>query len=170
MKEPGPSRTLAVGPCLSVKGMVQMRGRNGEERNLIQRMAERGQGHLFRFWEELGNGERDLLMRDVRRVDIDWVEGVKNLLHEQALKQRTVRIPEVIELPRTPEDFQARRMMIRYRPENTKSNKFVHTLNGSGVALPRTTIALVENYQREDGTVEVPAVLRPYMDGMETIG
>jgi seryl-tRNA synthetase len=45
----------------------------------------------------------------------------------------------------------------------------VHTLNGSGVALPRTMIAVIENYQREDGTVEIPEVLRPYMNGLEII-
>jgi len=67
------------------------------------------------------------------------------------------------------EDFQARRMKIRYKTKEGKSNRFIHTLNGSGLALPRTTIALLENYQRQDGTVEVPEVLRPYMDGMETI-
>ncbi|MBM3320816.1 MAG: serine--tRNA ligase [Candidatus Eisenbacteria bacterium] len=67
------------------------------------------------------------------------------------------------------EDFQARRMRIRYRSEGSGGNRFAHTLNGSGVALPRTTIALLENGQREDGTVEVPEILRPYMDGMERI-
>ncbi|MFH1679727.1 MAG: serine--tRNA ligase [Candidatus Eisenbacteria bacterium] len=67
------------------------------------------------------------------------------------------------------EDFQARRMRIRYRPREGGGNRHVHTLNGSGVALPRTTIALMENYQREDGTIEIPEVLRPYMDGMERI-
>lgn len=67
------------------------------------------------------------------------------------------------------EDFQARRMKIRYKPAEGKGNRPVHTLNGSGLALPRTTIALLETYQREDGTVEVPEALRPYMDGMDVI-
>jgi seryl-tRNA synthetase len=68
------------------------------------------------------------------------------------------------------EDFQARRMKIRYRPAEGKSNRYAHTLNGSGVALPRTTIAILENYQREDGSIDVPEALRPYMDGMERLG
>lgn len=66
-------------------------------------------------------------------------------------------------------DFQARRARIRYRPAGGGANRHVHTLNGSGVALPRTTIAILENYQRQDGTIEVPEVLRPYMDGLERI-
>ncbi len=66
------------------------------------------------------------------------------------------------------EDFQARRSNIRFRDDEGKV-KHVHTLNGSGVALPRTMIAIIENYQREDGTVEIPEVLRPYMNGLEII-
>jgi len=61
------------------------------------------------------------------------------------------------------EDFQARRAGIRYRPEPDASTKFVHTLNGSGLAIGRTVAAILENYQNEDGTVTVPKVLRPYM-------
>ncbi|MBI4565261.1 MAG: serine--tRNA ligase [Planctomycetes bacterium] len=63
-------------------------------------------------------------------------------------------------------DFQARRMNCRFRDEDGKV-KFVHTLNGSGLALPRTVIAILENYQREDGSVEIPEALRPYL-GAET--
>jgi seryl-tRNA synthetase len=66
-------------------------------------------------------------------------------------------------------DFQARRMMARYRPTEGKEVQFVHTLNGSGLAVGRTLIAIVENYQQEDGRIRVPDVLRPYMGGMETI-
>jgi seryl-tRNA synthetase len=61
------------------------------------------------------------------------------------------------------EDFQARRAGIRYRPEPGASTKFVHTLNGSGLAIGRTVAAILENYQNEDGTVTVPEVLRPFM-------
>ncbi|MDR4503244.1 MAG: serine--tRNA ligase [Candidatus Scalindua sp.] len=66
------------------------------------------------------------------------------------------------------EDFQARRCSIRFRDENG-TLKFVHTLNGSGVALPRTMIAIMETYQQEDGTIEVPPVLIPYMGGLRFI-
>jgi len=65
-------------------------------------------------------------------------------------------------------DFQARRAMIRAKSGKDKP-RYVHTLNGSGLALPRTLIAVLENYQREDGSVEVPKVLRPYLGGLETI-
>jgi len=64
-------------------------------------------------------------------------------------------------------DFQARRMRARFRPAGEKGTQFVHTLNGSGLAVGRTLIAVLENYQQEDGSVTVPEALRPYMDGRE---
>ncbi|MCL1984440.1 MAG: serine--tRNA ligase [Methanomassiliicoccaceae archaeon] len=67
-------------------------------------------------------------------------------------------------------DFQARRARIKFRPEPHLKSEFVHTLNGSGIALPRTMVAILENYQNEDGTVTVPEVLRPYMKGQRTMG
>lgn len=66
-------------------------------------------------------------------------------------------------------DFQARRMNARYRVVGEKGTQFVHTLNGSGVALGRALIAVMENYQNHDGSITVPDVLRPYMGGMEKI-
>jgi len=66
-------------------------------------------------------------------------------------------------------DFQARRMDARYKGKADKQTKFVHTLNGSGVAVGRALIAVMENYQNEDGSVTVPDVLRPYMGGLERI-
>jgi seryl-tRNA synthetase len=66
-------------------------------------------------------------------------------------------------------DFQARRMNARYRPKDAKELRFVHTLNGSGLAVGRTLIAVLENYQQEDGSVLIPEVLRPYMGGMTRI-
>ena len=66
-------------------------------------------------------------------------------------------------------DFQARRANIRYRPAEGEKPEFVHTLNGSGLALPRIVIAILENYQQRDGSVVVPEVLRPYMRGMSVI-
>jgi len=72
-------------------------------------------------------------------------------------------------------DFQARRMNARWRAAPSADNpkpkpEFVHTLNGSGLAVGRTLVAVLENYQREDGTIGVPAVLQPYMGGLEVIG
>ena len=66
-------------------------------------------------------------------------------------------------------DFQARRMNTRYRPEGQKGTEFVHTLNGSGLAVGRTLVAVLENYQQEDGSVTVPAALLPYMGGITTL-
>ncbi|MAP17555.1 MAG: serine--tRNA ligase [Aurantimonas sp.] len=66
-------------------------------------------------------------------------------------------------------DFQARRMGTRYRVEGEKAARYVHTLNGSGVAVGRALIAVMENYQNEDGSITVPEVLRPYMGGLERI-
>ncbi|MDO4540283.1 MAG: serine--tRNA ligase [Syntrophomonadaceae bacterium] len=67
------------------------------------------------------------------------------------------------------EDFQARRANIRYRPDAKAKPRFVHTLNGSGVAVGRTVAAILENYQQADGSVMVPEALRPYMNGLERI-
>ena len=67
------------------------------------------------------------------------------------------------------DEFQARRANIRYRPERGAKPRFVHTLNGSGLALPRVMIAVMENYQQADGSIVVPEVLRPYMCGVEVI-
>jgi seryl-tRNA synthetase len=66
-------------------------------------------------------------------------------------------------------DFQARRMKARFRPAGDKNTRFVHTLNGSGLAVGRTLIAVLENYQQADGSVIVPEALRPYMNGLERI-
>jgi seryl-tRNA synthetase len=68
------------------------------------------------------------------------------------------------------EAFQARRANIKYRAGGTGKTEFVHTLNGSGLAVGRTLIAILENYQQKDGSVTIPSALRPYMDGRETIG
>jgi seryl-tRNA synthetase len=60
-------------------------------------------------------------------------------------------------------------MMARYRPKDTKAPRLVHTLNGSGLAIGRTLVAILENYQDENGAVRVPEALKPYLGGMETI-
>jgi seryl-tRNA synthetase len=66
-------------------------------------------------------------------------------------------------------DFQARRMNARYRPEGEKGTRFVHTLNGSALAVGRALVAVLENYQQEDGSVAVPAVLQPYLGGLTVL-
>ena len=67
-------------------------------------------------------------------------------------------------------DFQARRMNARFRKAGEKGAQFVHTLNGSGLAVGRTLIAVMENYQQKDGRIRVPDALKPYMGGVEIIG
>ena len=66
-------------------------------------------------------------------------------------------------------DYQARRAGIRYRADKGTKPRFVHTLNGSGLAVGRTVVAILENYQQADGSVDLPEALRPFMDGLERI-
>jgi len=66
-------------------------------------------------------------------------------------------------------DFQARRLQARWRNPQTGKPELVHTINGSGLAVGRTLVAVVENYQQQDGSIDVPVVLRPYMGGLEVI-
>jgi seryl-tRNA synthetase len=84
-----------------------------------------------------------------------WAAGCKEWLEVSSVSNIT--------------DFQARRSNIRYRPEEGGRPRFVHTLNGSGLALPRIMIAILENYQQADGSVLVPEVLQPWMGGIEVI-
>jgi len=66
-------------------------------------------------------------------------------------------------------DYQARRMDARYKPADGKGTRFVHTLNGSGLAVGRSMVAILENYQNADGSVTIPEALRPYMGGADRI-
>ncbi len=66
-------------------------------------------------------------------------------------------------------DFQARRMQARYRPAGEKGTRYVHSLNGSGLAVGRTLVAIIECFQQADGSVRLPEVLKPYMGGIEVI-
>ncbi len=68
------------------------------------------------------------------------------------------------------ESFQARRANIRYRAAGAKKSEFLHTLNGSGLAVGRTYLAILENYQQADGTIKIPEALVPYMNGETVIG
>ncbi|MGB8658005.1 MAG: serine--tRNA ligase [Candidatus Zixiibacteriota bacterium] len=96
----------------------------------------------------------DLSFSAAKCYDIEaWAAGVGNFLEVSSCSNF--------------EDFQARRMGLRFRPKAGGKLQYVHTLNGSGIALPRTMIALLENYQTVQGTVLIPQVLRPYMDGMD---
>ncbi|HSJ54059.1 MAG TPA: serine--tRNA ligase, partial [Anaerolineae bacterium] len=98
----------------------------------------------------------DLGFQAAKKYDLEvWAPGVEEWLEVSSLSNCT--------------DFQARRANLRYRPEPSARPRFVHTLNGSGLALPRVMIAVMENYQQADGSIAVPEVLRPYMGGLEVI-
>jgi len=98
----------------------------------------------------------DLSFSAAKCYDIEiWAAGVEKYLEVSSVSNY--------------EDFQARRMNCRYRGEDKKP-RFVHTLNGSGLALPRLVVALMENNQTEKGEIVIPEALRPYMNGMEKIG
>jgi seryl-tRNA synthetase len=98
----------------------------------------------------------DLGFNAARTFDVEiWAPGVGEWLEVSSVSNCT--------------DFQARRANIRFRREPGAKPEHPHTLNGSGLALPRTMIGLIENYQQEDGSIEVPGVLRKFMGGMERI-
>lgn len=98
----------------------------------------------------------DLGFKATFSYDIEvWAPGCNEWLEVSSLSNVT--------------DFQARRANIKYRPDDGVRTRFVHTLNGSGLGLPRTLIAVLENYQQADGSVVVPEVLRPWMGGIEVI-
>jgi seryl-tRNA synthetase len=97
----------------------------------------------------------DLSFASAKTYDLEvWAPGVEQWLEVSSCSNF--------------EDFQARRANIRFRRETGAKPEFVHTLNGSGLALPRTVIAILENYQQQDGSVVIPEVLRPYM-GVDVI-
>lgn len=98
----------------------------------------------------------DLSFTAANKVDLEvWAPGSAEWLEVSSVS--------------TFRDFQARRANLRFRPEGGGKPQFLHTLNGSGLALPRTMIAILETYQREDGSVQIPEVIQPYMRGQQTI-
>ena len=98
----------------------------------------------------------DLGFQAAKKYDLElWAPGVQEWLEVSSLSNCT--------------GFQARRANVRYRPERGAKPRYVHTLNGSGLALPRTMIAIMENYQQADGSIAVPQILQPYMGGLKAI-
>jgi seryl-tRNA synthetase len=98
----------------------------------------------------------DLAFSAMKKYDVEmWAPGVEEWLEVSSCSNFG--------------DFQARRANIRYRPEQGAKPSFVHTLNGSGLGLPRVMIAIMENYQQPDGSIAIPKVLHPYMNGVELI-
>jgi seryl-tRNA synthetase len=98
----------------------------------------------------------DLTFAGVAQFDVEmWAPGLGEWLEVSSCSNCT--------------DFQMRRANIRFRPQKGGKTEFVHALNGSGLGLPRTLIAVLENYQQADGSIVIPEVLRPYMNGVELI-
>lgn len=129
-----------------------------EEHRRLQRDAEAVLEGLELPYRRLQICAADLSFTAANKVDLEvWAPGVGEWLEVSSIS--------------TFRDFQARRANIRYRPSAPNSRpQFLHTLNGSGLALPRTMIAILENYQQADGTINVPDVIQPYLGGLRTIG
>ena len=122
----------------------------------LTRQAERICAQLEIPYRRLEIVSGDLGFSAAKKYDIEvWSPGCREWL-------------EVSSCSNT-EDFQARRAMVRYYPAGSRRTRFVHTLNGSGLAVPRVMIALMENGQQADGSVLIPEVLRPYLGGAEVI-
>jgi seryl-tRNA synthetase len=121
-------------------------------------------GHAEALLQRLGLAYRVLLMStremgfvQAKKFDLEvWAPGVERWLEVSSVSNFR--------------DYQARRMAIRHRAEAGGRPELVHTLNGSGLALPRTVAAIIETHQRPDGSVEVPVPLRAYLGGRERIG
>jgi seryl-tRNA synthetase len=107
----------------------------------------------------------DLTFASARTYDIEIWAPADDMEHGPERGGRWLEVSSASNF----EAFQARRIGLRYRPERHESAEYLHTLNASGVALPRLMVALLEYYQNEDGTVTVPEPLRPYMGGQERI-
>ena len=179
--EPGtlPLRYVAYTPCFRREKMSAGRDVRG-----IKRGHQFDKVEMYKFCEpERSNEELESRVKDAEDVcrGLGLAHRVKLLctgdLGFAAVKGYDVEVwapgcGEWLEVSTCSDcgDFQARRTNIRFRREKGAKVEFVHTLNGSGLGLPRTLIAVMESYQRRDGSVVVPEALRPYMGGRERIG
>ncbi|MEO0248677.1 MAG: serine--tRNA ligase [candidate division WOR-3 bacterium] len=178
--EPGtlPLRYVACTPCFRREKMSAGRDTRG-----IKRVHQFDKVEMYKFVEpHTSYDELEAMVRDAedicRRLGIPHriIQMCTGDLGFQAAKKYDVEMwapgcgewLEVSSLSNC-EEFQARRANIRYRPAKGEKPRFVHTLNGSGLALPRVMIAIMENYQQADGSIAVPEVLIPYMGGIREI-
>jgi seryl-tRNA synthetase len=130
---------------------------SGAEHERMTRCAERVLTDLGLAWRRVFLSAGDTGFASARTYDLEvWLPG------QGAWRE--------ISSCSNCRDFQARRMAARYRPAEGKGTAFVHTLNGSGVAVGRALIAVMETHQGADGSVAVPEVLRPWMGGVARIG
>ncbi len=178
--EPGslPIKYVAYTPCFRREKMSA-----GRETRGLKRGHQFDKVELYKFTEpESSYEELETLVRDAekvcRRLEIPHrvIQMCSGDLGFSAAKKYDIEmwapgIGEWVEVSSCAncEDFQARRANIRFRREPGAKPEFVHTINGSGLALPRTMIALLENYQEPDGSIVIPKVLRPYMGDLEKI-
>ncbi len=179
--EPGelPRRLTAYSPCFRAEA-----GAGGKDTRGLIRQHQFDKVELVKFVEpEHSYGELEALRQDAERVlqrlglhyrvvtlctgDLSFASAKTYDLEVWLPGQDAYR--EISSCSNF-EDFQARRAMIRYRTEPKAKPRPVHTLNGSGIAIGRTIVAIIEQYQQEDGSVIVPAALRPYVGGLERIG
>ena len=134
--------------------------RPGESEAELELMTERAEGLLRRLglaYRVRLMATRELGFVNAKKYDLEvWAPAVERWLEVSSVSNFR--------------DYQARRMAIRHRPEAGGKPELVHTLNGSGLALPRTVAALLETHQQPDGSVTIPDVLRPYFGGREVIG
>ncbi len=167
-------------------------GEHGTETRGIVRVHQFNKVEMVNFVEPEGSYERlDILLDEaeevLRRLELPYrvLELCTGDLGFKATKQIDLEVwapgddlddgPEEggrwleVSTASNFEDFQARRAGLRYRPERHESTEYLHTLNASGLALPRVMVAILEYYQNDDGTVTVPEALRPYMGGTEVI-
>jgi seryl-tRNA synthetase len=172
-----PLRYVAYTACFRREKMAA-----GKDTRGIKRGHQFDKVELYKFTEpEASDQELDMMVRDAedvcRRLDIPYrvMQLCTGDLGFASAKSFDIEMwapgcGEWLEVSSCSNcgDFQARRANIRYRPELEAKPRFVHTLNGSGVALPRVVISILENYQQADGNITVPEVLRPYI-GTDTI-
>ena len=134
--------------------------RPAESESELELMTERAEGLLRRLglaYRVQLMATRELGFVNAKKYDLEvWAPGVERWLEVSSVSNFR--------------DYQARRMAIRHRPEAGAKPELVHTLNGSGLALPRTVAALIETHQQPDGSVLIPEVLRSYFGGLERIG
>jgi len=177
-KEMLPLRYVAYSPCFRREA-----GAAGRDTRGIVRQHQFNKVELVRFSEpEASYDELEVLTRDAEKIltKLGLPYRVVSLcsgdLGFAAAKTYDIEVwlpgqGEFKEISSCSnfEDFQARRANIRYRPDQKSKPRYVHTLNGSGLAIGRTVVAILENCQQEDGSVLVPEALRPYMGGLERI-
>ncbi|HEY5948530.1 MAG TPA: serine--tRNA ligase [Kofleriaceae bacterium] len=174
-----PKRVTAYSPCFRAEA-----GAGGKDTRGLIRQHQFDKVELVKFVEpEHSYGELEALRQDAERVlqnlglhyrvvtlcsgDLSFASAKTYDLEVWLPGQDAYR--EISSCSNF-EDFQARRAKIRYRPETGAKPRPVHTLNGSGIAIGRTIVAIIEQYQQADGTIVVPAALRPYVGGLERIG